>query len=83
MPSRVPLGRSRRQSGECFQWLPTQGKTPRGFKLDPTGRYAFAGNQDSNSVVVFKRNAATGRLTPTGQTVSVGSPVCIQFLPVE
>ena len=63
--------------------VPTQGKTPRGFKIDPTGRYLIAGNQDSNSVVIFKRDASTGRLTPTGQTVSVGSPVCIEFLAVE
>ncbi len=61
----------------------TQGKTPRGMKIDPTGRYLFAANQDSGSIVVFKRNAATGRLTPTGQTVSVGSPVCIEFLPAK
>jgi 6-phosphogluconolactonase len=63
--------------------VPTQGKTPRGFKIDPTGRYLIAGNQDSNSVVIFKRDAATGRLTPTGQTVSVGSPVCIEYLAIE
>jgi 6-phosphogluconolactonase len=62
---------------------PTQGKTPRGFKIDPTGRYLIAGNQDSNSVIVFKRDAATGRLTPTGVTVSVGSPVNIEFLPID
>ena len=61
----------------------TQGKTPRGFKIDPTGGYLLAANQDSGSIVVFKRSAATGRLTPTGQTVNVGSPVCIQFLPVD
>jgi 6-phosphogluconolactonase len=61
----------------------TQGKTPRGFKIDPTGGYLIAGNQDSGSVVVFKRDAATGKLTPTGQTVSVGSPVCIDFLAVD
>ncbi len=61
----------------------TQGKTPRGFKIDPSGRYLLAGNQDSGSVIVFSRNAATGRLTPTGQTVNVGSPVCIQFLPMD
>jgi 6-phosphogluconolactonase len=63
--------------------VPTQGKTPRGFKIDPTGRYLIAGNQDSNSVVIFKRDAASGRLTPTGQTVSVGSPVCIEYLAIE
>ena len=63
--------------------VPTQGKTPRGFKIDPTGGYLLAANQDSGSIVVFKRNPATGRLTPTGQTVNVGSPVCIQFLRVD
>ena len=61
----------------------TQGKTPRGFKIDPSGRYLLAGNQDSGSVIVFRRNAATGRLTPTGQTVNVGSPVCVLFLPMD
>jgi len=61
----------------------TQGKTPRGFKIDPSGRYLIAGNQDSSSVIVYKRDAATGRLTPTGQTVSVGSPVCIDYLPID
>jgi 6-phosphogluconolactonase len=63
--------------------VPTQGKTPRGFKIDPTGRYLIAGNQDSNSVVVFKRDPATGRLTPTGVTANVGSPVNIEFLPID
>lgn len=61
----------------------TQGKTPRNFKIDPTGRYLLAANQDSNSIVVFRRDSGSGKLTPTGQTVSVGSPVCIQFLPVD
>ena len=53
------------------------------FKIDPSGNYLVAANQDSGSVVVFKRNAATGRLTPTGQTVNVGSAVCVEFLPVD
>jgi 6-phosphogluconolactonase len=61
----------------------TQGKTPRGFKIDPSGRYLLAANQNSDSVIVFRRNAATGRLTPTDQTIKVGSPVCVQFLPME
>ena len=61
----------------------TQGKTPRNFKIDPTGRYLLAANQDSDSIVVFQRNGKSGRLTPTGQTVAVGSPVCIEFLKVD
>ena len=61
----------------------TQGKTPRKFKIDPTGRYLLAANQDSDSIVVFRRDAGTGKLSPTGQTVSVGSPVCIDFLAID
>ena len=62
---------------------PTQGSTPRGFGIDPAGRYFFAANQRSDSVVVFRIDQQTGRLTPTGQTIQVGSPVCVKFLPVE
>jgi 6-phosphogluconolactonase len=58
----------------------TGGKTPRNFKLDPTGRFLLAANQNTDNVVVFRRDPKSGRLTPTGQTVNVGSPVCIQFL---
>jgi 6-phosphogluconolactonase len=59
---------------------PTQGKTPRGFGIDPTGQYLLAGNQDSASVVIFKIDQKTGELTPTGQTLEIGSPVCVKFV---
>jgi 6-phosphogluconolactonase len=62
-----------------IQHEPTQGKTPRGFGIDPTGRYLLAGNQDSDNVVGFRIDPNTGRLSPTGQTVQVGSPVCVKF----
>jgi 6-phosphogluconolactonase len=58
----------------------TQGRTPRHFAIDPTGRWLFAENQASDSVVVFAIDADTGKLKPTGQTVSVGAPVCAVFV---
>ena len=61
----------------------TQAKTPRNFKIDPTGRHLLAANQDSNSIVVFRRDSGSGKLSPTGQSVSVGSPVCIDFLAMD
>jgi 6-phosphogluconolactonase len=61
----------------------TQGKTPRNFAIDPTGKFLMAANQESNNIVVFKIDTATGGLTPTGQTVEVPSPVCITFVPAE
>ncbi|MEO7650899.1 MAG: lactonase family protein [Bryobacteraceae bacterium] len=58
----------------------TQGKTPRNFRMDPTGGYMLAANMYSDSVVVFKVDQNTGKLTPTGQKIEVGSPVCMKFL---
>jgi len=65
------------------QYVPTGGKTPRGFGIDPTGSYLIAGNQDSNTLVEFRIDATTGRLTPTGQKEEIPSPVCVVFEPVE
>src|SRR5262249_55354801 len=60
---------------------PTQGKTPRNFKIDPTGSYLFACNQGSNKIVLFRIDPKNGRLTATGKTLEVSKPVCVQFLP--
>ena len=59
---------------------PTQGNTPRGFGIDPTGTFLLAGNQRSDSVVVFRIDQQSGRLTPTGHKIEVGSPVCVKFV---
>ena len=63
--------------------VPTLGKEPRNFAIDPTGAYLLAANQNSSNIVVFHVSPATGRLTPTGQVVEVPSPVCIVFVPAE
>jgi len=57
----------------------TMGITPRNFAIDPTGHYLVVANQKSDNVVVFKRNAQTGLLQPTGSVLKVPSPVCLQF----
>jgi 6-phosphogluconolactonase len=63
--------------------LPTNGKTPRNFAIDPSGRFLLAANQESKNIVVFRVDAATGSLTPTGQVLDVPAPVCITFAPAE
>jgi 6-phosphogluconolactonase len=60
----------------------TQGKTPRGFVIDPTGTFLLAANQNSDSIVTFRIDEETGKLTPTGHVTEVGVPVCLKFLPV-
>jgi 6-phosphogluconolactonase len=58
---------------------PTGGKTPRNFNIDPTGQWLLAANQGSGTITVFKIDAESGKLTPTGEPVAVPTPVCIKF----
>src|SRR5204862_2305602 len=60
--------------------VPTQGKTPRNFQIDPTGAYLFAANQDSDSVVQFRIDAKAGKLNATGKTIEIPLPVSLVFL---
>ncbi|WP_281336095.1 lactonase family protein [Flavobacterium eburneipallidum] len=57
----------------------TLGKTPRNFTIDPTGNFLLVGNQNSNDIVIFKRDKKTGSLTATGKKVELCSPVCFVF----
>lgn len=59
------------------------GIMPRSFGIDPTGSYLLAANQVSNTVVVFKIDNATGRLSKTGNEVKLDTPVCVQFVPIH
>jgi 6-phosphogluconolactonase len=61
--------------------VPTQGKGPRNFAIDPAGNYLLAANQDTDSVVVFRINRETGALSPTGESYSIPSPVCLHLAP--
>ena len=58
----------------------TQGKTPRGFAIDPSGNFLLVANQMTDEVVIFKRDLKTGLLTATGARIKVSRPVCLKFL---
>ena len=60
-------------------WVNSQGKTPRFFALDPTGRFLFVADEDSDRIVPFRTEGPD--LTPAGEPVATGSPVCIVFAP--
>jgi 6-phosphogluconolactonase len=47
--------------------------------IDPTGKFLLAANQNSDNIVVFKRNKTTGLLIPTGTEISVPKPVCLKM----
>lgn len=58
----------------------TLGKTPRNFNLDPSGNFLLVANQDSDEIVIFKRDKDTGLLTDTGGRIAVGKPVCLKWV---
>lgn len=60
--------------------VPSGGKTPRNFAIDPSGAYLLVENQDSSNVVTFKIDGATGKLTATGHVTNVPMPVCAVFV---
>lgn len=60
---------------------PCGGKHPRNFELSPDGRWLVCANQNSNNLVSFKVDPATGRLTATGSVVTVPQAVCVLFVP--
>jgi len=63
-------------------YQPTLGKTPRSFRIDPSGRFLIAANQDSNTIVLFTIDPDTGKLSPIGKPLDVASPTCVKFLPI-
>jgi 6-phosphogluconolactonase len=58
----------------------TQGKTPRNFEIDPSGKFLLVANQDTDNIMIFRIDPISGRLTSTGQTLHVPSPVCLKFI---
>lgn len=63
--------------------ISTEGKHPRNFIIDPTGNYLLAANQDSESIIIFKRDQETGMLTNTGKKIHIPRPVCLQMIPED
>jgi 6-phosphogluconolactonase len=57
----------------------TRGKSPRNFSLDPSGDWLLVANQDSDSIVTFRRDRDTGTLTAAGPVTATPSPVAIVF----
>jgi 6-phosphogluconolactonase len=63
--------------------IPTKGKAPRNFSIDPTGRYLLVANQESNNIVVFRIDPKTGLPHDSGQMLEVPSPVSLVFSPAN
>jgi len=68
---------------KSLEWVPSGGKTPRHFAIDPTGEWLFAANQGSDNISLLRIDQKSGRLTPTGRSLEVVSPVCACIVSFE
>lgn len=55
------------------------GTAPRNFSIDPSGKFLFCANQNSNEIVIF-RIRKNGLLKDTGKRIKLGKPVCIKWV---
>ncbi len=62
------------------QSVALEGKTPRNFALDPTGQWLWDANQESDSIVIYRVDPKTGKLTPSGKKLNIPSPACVLFV---
>ena len=53
---------------------------PRNFIITPNGKYVLVACRDTNEIQVFARDASTGLLTDTGQSIKTTKPVCLKFI---
>ena len=56
---------------------------PRGMDIDPTGQWIVVAGQKDNKITVLQIDPSTGKLSPTGQSAEVGTPVCVVFAPSQ
>jgi 6-phosphogluconolactonase len=68
---------------KLIQNLSSGGKVPRGLGVDPTGRWLFTGNQKTDNAVEFAIDPASGKISPTGAELKIGSPVDVNFVAAE
>ncbi len=68
---------------EFVQSVPSEGKAPRNFAIDPTGRWLLAANQESNNIQIFRVDNSTGHLSPTTKIPGIVAPVCVVFVAEE
>lgn len=64
---------------EIVEIVPTGGREPRNFAIDPSGNWLLAANQHSDTITVFRRDADSGRLTPTALEIDSPTPVALLF----
>ena len=65
---------------QLVQRLPSGGVTPRNMALSPGGELLVVGHQHSHSLVSFRVDKESGKLTSTGKAAHVPCVSCVKFV---
>ncbi|MCJ2372079.1 lactonase family protein [Pseudomonas sp. RGM 3321] len=65
---------------EEIQRRSLEGKEPREFAFDPTGKFMLFANQKSNQIVTLRRDPQSGKIGETVQKFDADSPSYLRFL---
>jgi 6-phosphogluconolactonase len=68
-------------SSRGYQSLP--GRGPRNFTMDPDGNFLLVALQQTNNIVVYKRDKDTGTLGAVPQQLELPNPVCLKLLRIN
>jgi 6-phosphogluconolactonase len=60
---------------------PNEGRTPRDFTLDASGKWLLVAHQDSDTITIFNVNSYNGILSYHKTVENIESPVCLAWLP--
>ncbi|MGH6861415.1 MAG: lactonase family protein [Phyllobacterium sp.] len=60
-------------------WTASQGRGPRNFTIDPSGRFMLVANQKGGGIAIFKRDIDSGALEDTGRRIDLPTPMRIVF----
>jgi 6-phosphogluconolactonase len=58
-------------------------KEPRGFTIDPTGNYLLSAGQEGNTIVFFKIDKASGKLTSIDTKIDIPQVTCFKWVAVD
>ncbi len=64
-------------------WFDAAGRTPRHFRIDPSGAWCLVANQQSNQVASFRIDPKSGKGTWSGKGVQADAPSCVVFCLLE
>ena len=70
----------------AIQHIDSGGRCPRDFDIDPSGKFIYCCNQDSDVVTIFHIDTdavSDAHLRPADHVVKVPAPVCVLFIPRE